>query len=534
MEVPEVTEVAYRNRPPLLEDASIRGPTRTPIRDAMLTLEERDAIEADYRWYRYSKFAFPWLIYIIALGVAVFCLTAWQQVGGYKRFSAARAKNLLLPNGARARQGLPRYITTIDETKADLEAGLPKTLRNIRIATVFIGAVGIMLIFLVLCCKPRPKARMALSLCLVLFLIATSVLAWIGFGWGIKRVGDAKQCPWNYQQTNEKCISRKGHAIIAIVLDGAIGLGAFVSAILLVLYSISGDWRLQRTGWRERERDLETEMKKQKDPEHLRLLNIRKVRRTLLTIFLLFTLISLIILAIFIILLHLDHDKIRLTSVDSIIDPANQRLNNGRGIRGVDMDKREGWPDRNTRLRYAFASIAVGAGLLSLIPFTHRAIAYIFCFIFFVDAVIGYVVFAFDMVELRNAKNQCQIDRPTGTRCIYAPYVATSIIEFFLAFSLTIYVFYEFCIKCCCKSRYSRRQYAAHEKSKHDTYLDSLRPVRDEVTGRVMTAKEYVYRWRFVAGTDAATYVPPFAGGSLLAPPLGLPPPIYSQGPVIV
>jgi hypothetical protein len=530
MEVPEVMEVAYRNRPPLLEDASIRGPTRTPIRDAMLTLEERDAIEADYRWYRYSKFAFPWLIYIIALGVAVFCLTGWQQVGGYKRFSAERTKNQLWESGIRSRRGMPRYLTTDQETQNDLEAGLPKTLRNIRIATVFIGTVGVLLVFLVLFCKPRPGARTALNLCLILFLIAASVLAWIGFGWGIKRLDDARQCPWNFQRTNEKCISRKGHATIAVVLDACIGLGALVSAVLLLLYSLSGDWRLQRTGWRERERDLETERKKQKDPEHLRLLNIRKVRRLLLSLFLLFTLIACIILAIFIILLHLDHDKERLTTVDP--------LNPLRGIRGVDMDKREGWPDRNTRLRYAFSSIAVGAGLLSLIPFTHRAIAYIFCFIFFVDAVMGYVVFGFDQVEIRNAKRQCRIDAPSGVRCIYAPYVATTIIEFFLAFSLTIYVFYEFFSKCCCKSKYSRRQYAAHELRKHDDGLDSLRPVRDEMTGQVMTAKEYVYRWRFVAGTDAAV-MPPFAGGTLLAPPMlpgtfgGLPPPVYAAPPII-
>jgi len=494
----------------------------------MLTLEERDAIEADYRWYRYSKFAFPWLIYIIALGVAVFCLTAWQQVGGYKRFSALRSKNEFLPNGARARRGIPRIFVTDQEVAADEEAGLPKTLRNVRIATVFVGAVGVLLIFLVLFIKPRPKARTVLNLILVLFLIAAAVLAWIGFGWGIKRLEDARQCPWNYQRTNEKCISHKGHATIAVVMEAIIGLCALIAAILLVLYTLSGDWRLQRTGWRERERDLETERRKQKDPEHLRLLNIRRVRRTLLTIFLLLTLAACIVLAIFIILLHADNDKQRLTTVD----PENP----GAGIRGVDMDKREGWPDRNSRLRYAFSSIAVGAGLLNLIPFTHRAIAYIFGFIYFADAALGFTVFGFDIHELRDANRLCDIDTPVGLRCIFAPYVATAIIEFFLAISLTIYVFYEICLKCCSRSRYSRRNYAPHELKKHDMYMDSLRPVRDEMTGRVMTAKEYVYRWRFVAGTDAATFVPPFAAGPLLAPPTiipgGLPAPVYAVSPV--
>jgi len=293
------------------------------------------------------------------------------------------------------------------------------------------------------------------------------------------------------------------------------------------MYTLKGDWRIQRTGWRERERDLETERKAQKDPEHLRLLNIRRVRRLLLSIFLLLTLAACIVLAIFIILLHLDHNKERLL----MVDPENP----GAGIRGVDLDKREGWPDRNTRLRYAFSSIAVGAGLLSLIPFTHRAIAYIFAFIFFADAAIGYVVFAFDIIELRNADDLCDVDIPQGIRCIQAEFVATAIIEFFLAFALTIYVFYEFFLKCCSRSRYSRRNYALHERRKHDNSLDSLRPVRDEITGRVMTAKEYVYRWRFVAGTDAATFVPPFAAAPIMAPtflPGGLPAPVYNPSPI--
>ena len=40
------SQVAYRNRPPLLEDVSIQGPLHIPVKDAMQTLEERGAIEA--------------------------------------------------------------------------------------------------------------------------------------------------------------------------------------------------------------------------------------------------------------------------------------------------------------------------------------------------------------------------------------------------------------------------------------------------------------------------------------------------------
>jgi len=100
---------------------------------------------------------------------------------------------------------------------------------------------------------------------------------------------------------------------------------------------------------------------------------------------------------------------------------------------------------------------------------------------------------------------------PVGYKCVKSPYIATAILEFILGVALLLYVLYEFCCKCCpfAASKHSKRHYAPHELRKHDSQLDSLRPVRCEITGRVMTAKEYVYRWRFIAGTQqAAEYVP--------------------------
>ena len=47
-----VEEVGYKNRPPLLEDVAIEGPTRTSIPHALDTLEDRERIEDDYNWWR--------------------------------------------------------------------------------------------------------------------------------------------------------------------------------------------------------------------------------------------------------------------------------------------------------------------------------------------------------------------------------------------------------------------------------------------------------------------------------------------------
>jgi hypothetical protein len=478
----------------------------------MLTLEERDAIEADFRWYRYSKFAFPFLIFMLAIAIMVFCLTAWQQVGSYKWFSANGV-------GHGGRQGVPHLVVAKSETEADEEGGLPKNLRNVRVATISIGITGIILIFLVLYSKPRPKIRSALNYFLALFLLATCVLAWIGFSWGLKRYKDARQCPYNFQRTHEKCLERKGAATITVVADGTVGIGSLVSLILLVYYTSTGDWRLQRTGWRERERDAETEVLRQRDPKHMAMHNIRNVRITILSIFLIFTLAALVWLLIFLVILHRDHDTERRLEVYA-----------GNQFRGEDLNLQSGWPSKNTRMRYAFTIIVILGVLVNLIPFTHRIIAYIFAIVYFGDGILGLVNFGFDIHELHRADDlgcpAIQIPISGELKCVKSGFIATVVLEFILAILLIVYVLYEIVGKCFARSKWSRRQYAIHELGKHDRQLDSLRPVRCEVTGRVMTAKEYVYRWRFIGGTPAeADYIPPVVQPMFSAPG-------YHPGPV--
>ena len=135
-------------------------------------------------------------------------------------------------------------------------------------------------------------------------------------------------------------------------------------------------------------------------------------------------------------------------------------------------------------------------------------------------------------------------------------------------------------------SRWSGRNYCPHEIYKHDTKLDSMRPVRCEVsvctppsterrkgekaqtkgkllcasflvytyflaiytvclhfvpddaiflcfqlTGHVMTAKEYVYRYRFIAGTGAYYEEPIPVAPMETIPQAIMPPPIYTTAP---
>jgi len=359
--------------------------------------------------------------------------------------------------------------------------------------------------------KPRPAARAGLNYLWCLFFLLASVLAWIAFGYGIRDIyrGDSigpHHCPWNYENTQEMCTVRKGTATIAITLDGGVGLGTVLCALLLAYYSFTGDWKLNRTGWREQERDADLEVHRQTDSKEARFRKVRNVRMWFLGIILFWTFCCVVTLTVFIIILHMDRD------IEQPVQP--YWLN---GVRGKDLSVRPGWAARNTRLRYAATTVVILAFLINLIPFTHKAINFGLAHVYFFSAVLIFVCFGLDVRQMHLADKGLAC--PNAMKCVKAPFIATAIIEFLLGLALLVYVFYEFLCKCCVRSKWSQRHYAPHEISKHDTSLDSMRPVRCEVTGRPMTAKEYVYRWRFIAGTQPEI-PPPVSVYPQIAPPM--------------
>jgi len=453
----------------------------------MQTLEEREAIEADFRWYRWSKFAAPWLIWCFLLSVTVFCLTAWQQVGGYKEFRAETVGNH--EGRPWAITGIPRDMTAKRVTNDKDEAGQSKALRNVRIAVVTCGAFALFGVFATLLVKPRPRIRTGLNYLWCLFLFATFVLAVVSFSIGIDQHKNANQCPWARDLTFEKCRMRKGFATIVVVLDALVFIGALTSTVLLAYFNSSGDWKLFRTGFRERERDAESEVVRRDETADKSLRKVRPVRMTVLSLALIFTSAAVIVLTIFIILLHLDYER------SWPVEP----FHGGRNIRGRDWYHRSGWPARNTRLRYSATIIGICSIILNMIPFTHRVIAYLFAVLFFIVSCLCFTVFGFDLHELAESH---QIACPLEQRCRHQQYIATTVLEFILGISLLFYILYEYLAKALTTSRWSGRNYCPHEIYKHDTKLDSMRPVRCEITGQVMTAKEYVYRYRFIAGTN--------------------------------
>jgi hypothetical protein len=449
----------------------------------MKTLEERESIEADFRWYRWSKFAAPWLFWCLLLCAAIFCLTAWQEVGSIRSYNAENVYSDRRP------WGVPRHIVKRTVTGSSSEAGMPKSLRNLRIAGVFHGFLGVVLVFITLFVKPRPRVRMVLNYLWCLLLLACGVMEAIAFAIALGQFKNAQRCPWNRSLTHEKCTVRSGVATIAIALDAGVYTGAFTSVILLAWYNFTGDWKLLRTGWRERERDAETEVVPQVSGADKFLRKVRPVRITVLSIALLYTLCSVIVLTVFIVLLHMDYQHY-------------YELQQYRGtFRGKDLNQLPGWSARNSRLRYGFTIMGFCTVVLNYIPFTHRVMAYLFAILYVVICSLAFVAFGLDVHEMQRAHDmQCPLD----SHCRDDIFIATAILDFFTGLSFMWYVLYEYGAKWLTTSRWSGRNYCPHEIYKHDSKLDSMRPVRCELTGHVMTAKEYVYRYRYIAGTGGA------------------------------
>jgi hypothetical protein len=535
-------EVAYKMRPPLLEDVSIEGPLRIPIPHALDTIEQRDAIEEDYNWWRYSKMAAPFLFILLLIFALIFTSTAFQQAGTLKEL----------------RNGTPRYYQLEVDSKKRDEGGLQKKgIRNVRIAAVWCALLPAILAFAVLGIKPRPKLRKVLMFLLALILFAGAVLAIIAFAIAeddsrqrarrCTELGKQNNPPFNYQIiTNEDCEDRTGIAEAALALDFLLFASSLTAVVALVLTTASGDFKLLRTGWRQQERDLEQEPIKV-NKFNIKAHRVRETRLAMTSVALLFVIGIGIAYAAFIIVLSQDNDKLRLRSWrgrTSIFfdDPPINRL------------ETEGWSARNTRLRYAWSAIGILTVLINFIPWRSRVIAWIFFILYFIVGVMAFVSFGLDVSELRRARRfGCPSNpyrnllpqqvtilafRNSKVNCVIGPYVSTCFWEFVVGVLIIFYLLNEYIIRF--KSVHSQRKYPWFAIHKQETKLDSRRPVRCELTSQTMTAKEYYYRHRFLdgagltsSGSSASAYAEslweaPFVGGPLIAPQ-----PIYAPQPFI-
>jgi magnesium-transporting ATPase (P-type) len=354
--------------------------------------------EAEYEWFRYSKIAFPFLLLILGITVALIGLTFQQGDVTLKRI----------------RPGVPRDIE-FNPKDQSTENGIPIGNRSLRIAAFIIAYVAIVLIVLVIYIRPAAKIRKFLYIGLAVILIIAGILAWIAFGVDADNVRDATKCNsrdvGSIQPTNRSpCQSAWAMAVAVTCFDAGLGFFSILTGLVLI-YAAMRSVRKVPAG-------LGVDVPVEYGVSH--------TLRQLLLILLFFTFAAAVLLTVFTIVLHSGRD-----SYDE---------NEAWQTRAFDA-LRPGWPLKNTRLRLAACGIIIITILLNLIPFRARVIAYIFGFLLLVGSVVVLIAFATDLRQMASAK---QLICPTNFTCAYNKYVATIILDILVCFLIVVYILYEY------------------------------------------------------------------------------------------
>eukprot|EP00995_Heteronema_vittatum_P001276 NODE_117_length_1889_cov_449.499457_g81_i0.p1 GENE.NODE_117_length_1889_cov_449.499457_g81_i0~~NODE_117_length_1889_cov_449.499457_g81_i0.p1 ORF type:complete len:573 (-),score=255.07 NODE_117_length_1889_cov_449.499457_g81_i0:171-1847(-) len=449
-------EVALRDAPPYLENAAIVGPTHSPVLDAMTTMEERERVEADYEWFRYSKFALAFLVFNLLLAVVLFCLTAWFAGSNLKYW----------------RRGTPRLVE--DPSKVDdNENGVPKYNRNLRISAIVIGFFGLLGIGLTMYLKPAPGARKGLYfLFAFLGLFVAGCIAGVAGAMDISNTDSATWCRSRERGTvpiERNCYSTSRLLTAVAIVDLAACFFLILTCVALCVAAAKSF----------------AKPKREDDYNMIPKTGVSRSTREMLLILLFICFVLLVLMLVFTIVLHEGRD----------IKFADETF----FVRTFNNDK-PGWPIKNSRLRFAATTTVILVTLINLIPFRSRVFAYICAFIFFLCSALFLVCFALDVKAVDSAR---KLTCPFGFTCKFAPFIVICFFDIFLAIMLLMYVIFEFVARLLMECRHCTRSYGVFEIKKHEAEVCSSRPVRCEVCSKRTEAKDFVYAHRFDCGHDS-------------------------------
>lgn len=497
-------EVGYKTRPPLLEDVSVEGPLRIPVPHALDTLEQRDAIEEDWNWWRYSKCACPCLLLLLLLFITLLVLTGFQQVGD-------------MSTGLR--DGTPRYYMLDSLTQDGLEAvTADKDVRNLRIAAATLAIVGVFLSLLAWFARPRPNKRKLIIWFAVFLIFCALVCFAIAAIFGENEPRKAvRSNEFRFMDGYQE--SRHALESLNLSLTFLAIVACIMAMVALIATNISGDFKRLQTGWRQQERDLEFE-KPRANKFNILPYRVRRTRTIMVLIALGFLAIIAIACLTVTLVRHWDQTTVHLRSRRGLTSEAFE-------FPATRAFEEEGWDADNTRLRYAWSGAGVLLVLLNFLPWRSRVVANLFFFAYFAVAIMALVSFGMDIHDLRKDHGPCPsvpysnltsgqtrlfsgqwAGNNAKVNCIDTPFVATAILEFIVVVLIAIYLLHEYIVKF--KSRHSQREYSWSDIKKVNEETDSRRPVRCELTSQVMTAKEYYYRHRFLAGSGDVAEAPFF------------------------
>lgn len=452
--------IAHQQWPPALEPVAAAGPTHTPAAP-IDTLEDYNRFEEDYTFWRYSKFALPFLLFILGIYAALLCLTAWQ----------ARSDIRFLYDG------VPRDLEA-PASQTDRLGGIPKYKFAIRFAVTTCAILFSLLLLLIFFTNLKPTAAAGATYPLAFLLFLTSILAFVAFGLDVNSEKDGRRCSVSLHATRV-CVSREDMLTGVTIWDAGVAVFGLTSSILIFCYTSSGDWTRQREGFGD-DRDAAVPGA---TPN-----GVSNVRKTITALALLATLFFAILLLVFTIISIDDRDRFVVRDRwNRKLDPANPKVTN----------TNPGWPIKNTKLRYAVSSFAIITILFNLIPLTSRVIAYILAFLYVCYIVLSFVVFALDINAIDRAKS---LSCPNYFSCKYHPYAASTTLDFLGGFFLIIYILAEyFALRKCA---HCERSYGIFEVKKHEQELCPRRRVVCEVCSKEMTAKEFVFKHRFDCGVE--------------------------------
>eukprot|EP00998_Keelungia_sp_KM082_P001274 NODE_1150_length_1447_cov_654.979545_g1139_i0.p1 GENE.NODE_1150_length_1447_cov_654.979545_g1139_i0~~NODE_1150_length_1447_cov_654.979545_g1139_i0.p1 ORF type:complete len:426 (+),score=84.43 NODE_1150_length_1447_cov_654.979545_g1139_i0:66-1343(+) len=368
--------------------------------------------ENDYRVWRFSKFAFTALVFLLFLFSLILCLSIWQSNSDIKDLQAR----------------LPRDVQ-FQVDSSEQEAGIKRYKRDIRFVVCCFAIILPSLAALVYL-VPLGVFRSMLNYIIAFFLVLLFILSLVQFGLDVNGERDARECTliqYTATTTRQHCESREAVATLLPIFDALVAVFSITAAYQLVWFSKSGDW------------SRANESKDAFTPEPLvpglRANGVTSVRTTITVLVLFFLFASGIILLVSTLIVH--ESRVEL----DIRDTNNRVLNN----------QQPGWPRKNTALRYALCGFAILTILCNFIPLESRVVAYTLAFFYCVFAILAFTAFALDVDTLQDArdevKNPCNFTSPFGTvECSYHPYVSTVVLEFFAGVFLLAYVVIEYII----------------------------------------------------------------------------------------
>jgi hypothetical protein len=370
-------------------------------------IEIQSRPDVDYRWLRYSRFALPWLILMLAFFITLLLLTFWY--GGFTI--------------KRIRDGVPRDLEP--HAKAELgDGGQLRPVRNLRLATGIVAFSAGLLVVLFYYLAVGPKPMRAISMiCAVLFIIA-AIMAVIVFALDVGRSENIRKCVTEptvngFPSNVMTCESRAAYGYACTALD-AILFGLCVGLALMLL-KWSKYFRRARSGWLREDVDFAIDDDDLAARDGLAVLvpGQAHVYKILIGIVLFFVLITAALLIIFSILIHEFRERY--------------------------TPELAGWPRENTRLRLASCIIGILLVLFSLVPYPHRVYHYLIAFAFLINCVMFFVIFALDVNDLHHARD-LQCDDSQGLHCIYHPYNTIVVFDILCGILIVIYLIVEFLI----------------------------------------------------------------------------------------